>query len=56
LPAIGISISFCPLEALRGFLPDFFAVFSCAGAPQMLRRSASIRSTTLPATGEFFSF
>jgi hypothetical protein len=25
LPAIGISISFCPNDALRGFSPDFFS-------------------------------
>jgi hypothetical protein len=44
LPAIGISISFWPAAALRGFLPDFFGALVSAAAPPALRRSASITS------------
>jgi hypothetical protein len=45
LPAIGISISFCPLDALRGFLADFFGTFVSAAAPPTFRRSASFADT-----------
>lgn len=52
LPAMGISISFCPDNALRGFMPDFFGVLvSAAGPPPTLRRNASIRSTTFSPRG-----
>jgi hypothetical protein len=51
LPSIGISISFCPAAALRGFVADFFGDLVSAVAPPTLRRSASIKSTTLPAAG-----
>src|SRR6476659_7536416 len=53
LPEIGISISFWPAAALRGFLADFCGALSAA-APPALRRSASIRSTTLPAARRSF--
>lgn len=47
MPSIGISISFCPLAAFRGFLAGLAAFAGAAFLPT-LRRSASIRSTTLP--------
>jgi hypothetical protein len=52
LPSIGISISFCPLEALRGFLVGLAAFAGAASLPTLLR-SASIRSTTLPVAGAY---
>ena len=51
LPAIGISISFWPTDAFRGFLGDFCGALVAAAGPPTLRRSASIRSTTLPPAG-----
>lgn len=51
LPDIGISISFWPVAALRGFFADFFeALVSVAGPPTLLR-NASIRSTTFSPRG-----
>jgi tetratricopeptide (TPR) repeat protein len=47
LPAIGISISFCPDDALRGFLAAFFGALVSDATPPTLRFNASIRSTTL---------
>lgn len=56
LPAIGISISFCPAAALRAFLADFFAASVVAAVPPpMLFRSASIRSTTFSPRGRAFA-
>jgi hypothetical protein len=49
LPAIGSSISFWPAAAFFGF----FVVFEVGSQPT-LRRSASIRSTTLLAAGRSF--
>src|SRR3954451_11161463 len=49
LPEIASSISFCPAAA---FL-SFFVAFEGCSFPT-LRRSASIRSTTLPAAGRSF--
>jgi hypothetical protein len=43
LPSIGISISFWPAAALRGFLADFFGAVASAAAPPTLRRNASYR-------------
>jgi hypothetical protein len=51
-PSMDISISFCTLEAFFGFLAGF-AAFAGAALPT-LRRSASIKSTTLPAAGRSF--
>jgi hypothetical protein len=45
-----ISISFCSLEAFFGFLAGF-ATFAGAASLPTLRRSASIKLTTLPAAG-----
>jgi hypothetical protein len=53
LPAIDISISFWPPAAFRGFLDGFAALAGTDSSPT-LRRSASIRSTTLLVAG--FSF
>jgi hypothetical protein len=52
LPSIDISISFWPLAALRGFFEGFDSF--AGSAPPTLRRSASMRSTTLPAAGRSF--
>ena len=54
LPSIGISISFCPAAALRGFLVGFFDALVSAAAPPMLLRRASIRSTTFSPRGRSF--
>src|SRR5580692_2885841 len=54
LPKIGMSISFWPLDALRGFLAAFFGALVSAGAPPTLRRRASIRSTTFSPRGRSF--
>jgi hypothetical protein len=55
LPAIGISISFCPAAALRAFLAGFFgASVAAAAPPPMLFRSASTRSTTFWPRGTRF--
>jgi hypothetical protein len=55
LPSIGISISFWPAAALRGFLAGFFGALVSAGAlPPTLRRSASIKSTTFSPFGRSF--
>jgi len=51
LPAIGISISFCPADAFRAFFAGFFGAEVSAAAPPTLRRSASIRSTTFSPRG-----
>jgi hypothetical protein len=52
LPSIGISISFWPLDALRGFFGS--AAFEGAASLPTLLRSPSIRSTTLLVAGRSF--
>jgi hypothetical protein len=49
-PSIGISISFCPAEALRIFLP-----FTAGSVARTLWRSASIRSMTFSPRSRAFA-
>jgi hypothetical protein len=48
LPAIGMSISFCPVDALLDFLAGFFEAGDAAAAPPTLLRSASLPAVHRP--------